>query len=63
MPKISKMQLFATPDDWDTIEHWIDLHPKEDRAHLWAAAGMTWNLAVEMFGPEAQSEQSEDGDG
>lgn len=40
--------LFRTPEDWSYIEAWIERHPAEDRAHLWTAAGMTWNLATSI---------------
>jgi hypothetical protein len=30
------------------IESWINLHPKEERIHLYTAAYMAWNLAVEI---------------
>ena len=44
---IKKLGLFNTPDDWATLEAWIAKHPSEDRVHLWTAAGMAWNLAVQ----------------
>ena len=46
--KIEPIGLFNTPDNWKTIEDWIERHPAEERAHLWTAAGMAWNLAADL---------------
>jgi len=40
--------MFNTPKDLDAIEAWIELHPPEERIHLYTAAYMAWNLAVEI---------------
>jgi len=45
---IEKLGFVNTPDDWEAIEAWIDKHPREDRVHLWVAAGMAWNLAIQQ---------------
>jgi len=44
---IKKLGFVNTPDDWEALEAWIAKHPSEDRVHLWTAAGMAWNLAVQ----------------
>jgi hypothetical protein len=53
MPKsyldpLNKHGMFNTPKDLDAIEAWIELHPPEERIHLYTAAYMAWNLAVEI---------------
>ncbi len=45
---IKPIGLFNTPDSWSVIEQWIEAHPAEERAHLWTAAGMAWNLAASL---------------
>jgi len=45
---IKPIGLFNTPDNWSVIEKWIEAHSPEDRAHLWTAAGMAWNLAANL---------------
>jgi hypothetical protein len=41
-------KLFTTPKDWKQLENWIELHPPEDRAQLYIAAFMAWNLATKL---------------
>ena len=43
----SKSGLFHTPDSWNDLMDWIELHPATDRPALITAAGMAWNLALE----------------
>ncbi len=45
---LNKHGMFNTPKDLDAIESWIELHPPEERIHLYTAAYMAWNLAVEI---------------
>jgi len=47
--KIEKQNLFATPKSFKEIEDWIELHPQEERAHLYTAAMMTWNFIAEAI--------------
>lgn len=37
--------LFHTPESWNELIKWIELHAAADRPHLVTAAGMAWNLA------------------
>lgn len=46
--KIQHVDMFHTPNGWDEIEAWITRHNAEERAHLWTAAVMAWNLAAEL---------------
>ena len=46
--------MFHTPESWDEVERWIELHPKEDRIHLYTAALMTWNLAAKTVNKETE---------
>lgn len=43
MPKPN--DLFRTPESWDDLMDWIELHAAADRPHLITAAAMAWNLA------------------
>lgn len=45
---IQKSPMFRTPASWKEVVDWIEAHPREDRVHLYTAAAMTWNLAVEL---------------
>ena len=45
---IQPIGIINTPESWDQLEDWIEAHSPEDRAHLWTAAGMAWNLAAEL---------------
>ena len=47
--KINKQNLFATPKSFKEVEDWIELHPPEDRPHLYTAAMMTWNFIAETI--------------
>ena len=43
---IKSIGLYHTPESWDELIEWINMHHKSDRAHLLTAAGMAWNLAA-----------------
>jgi len=43
---IKNIGLYHTPDSWDELIEWINMHHSSDRAHLLTAAGMAWNLAA-----------------
>jgi hypothetical protein len=45
---LEKHALFNTPDNLAVLDNWINLHPPEERIHLYTAAYMAWNLAVEI---------------
>ena len=45
---LTKHALFNTPDNLAALDNWIHLHPPEERIHLYTAAYMAWNLAVEI---------------
>lgn len=40
--------LFHTPSDMTELQDWIERHSPEDRAHLYTAAMMAWNLAAKL---------------
>ena len=42
---IKPNKFFNTPDDWDALEAWINLHYGHERLHVMTAACMAWNLA------------------
>ena len=47
---IKPNEMFATPNSFDEIMDWVNLHAKEDRVHLMTAAMMAWNLAAKASG-------------
>lgn len=53
---IKKVEIFHTPKDQEELVAWIDLHSSDERAHLWTAAMMAWNLAVQTV--ENEDEQT-----
>ena len=44
--KIEPVGLFHTPQGWDELQSWIELHPQPGRAAVQTAALMAWNLAA-----------------
>jgi len=40
--------LFHTPDSFQEIEKWIELHNAEEKIHLYTAAYMTLNLCAKL---------------
>jgi hypothetical protein len=46
---IKEIGLFATPKSWDELQAWIEGHSPEERAHLYTAACMAWNLASSIM--------------
>ena len=36
------------PQDWEYISNWIIGHPPDQRAELFVAAAMGWNLALHL---------------
>lgn len=56
--KIGKMGLFATPDSVDVIIDWIERHPADQKASLYTAMGMTWNLLSELVDESGESNDS-----
>ena len=51
-------KLFTTPKDWKQLENWIELHPPEDRIHLYTAAFMAWNLATKLVNEVSNKEEA-----
>jgi hypothetical protein len=54
---LTEIGLFRTPEDWDEVMHWINLHNPKDRAHLVTAAAMSWNLAAKLTNPQKETEE------
>ena len=52
--QIKPTPMFHTPESWKEVADWIEAHPREDRVHLYTAAGMTWNLAVAVTQSETE---------
>ena len=57
---IEPVQLFPTPESHRDIREWIEAHRPEERPHLYAAAGMAWNLAAKLI-EENTNEDKNDG--
>ena len=49
---IKPNKFFHTPDDWDALEAWINLHYGHERLHIMTAACMAWNLACKYVNDE-----------
>lgn len=45
---IQPIGMIHTPESWKQLEDWIEAHEPSERAHLWTAAGMAWNLAAQL---------------
>ena len=45
---IRPIEIINTPESWEQLSDWIEAHAPSERAHLWTAAGMAWNLAAEL---------------
>lgn len=45
---LEPVNLFATPDNWEKLNEWINAHREEERPHLTCAAMMAWNLACKL---------------
>ncbi len=41
---INAIDMFATPKNINEVQDWIDKHSPDERAHLYTATMMTWNL-------------------
>lgn len=58
MPMPQEISMFHTPRDWNELQSWIEEHPPEDRAHLYTAAIMAWNLAASIVSKEYEGHSS-----
>lgn len=45
--KLTQCNLFTTPSSFKDIEKWIELHPPEEKVHLYTVAYMVNNLLAE----------------
>ena len=45
---LEPIDMFATPESMTKLNEWIGLHAPEERAHLYTAAFMSWNLAAKL---------------
>ena len=46
--------MFNTPEDWDELQKWINLHTNmHERLHIMTAACMAWNLACKYVNDES----------
>jgi len=52
MDNIKINGMFRTPDDMGEIQDWIERHNSDDKAHLYTAAMMTFNLFANAIAKE-----------
>jgi hypothetical protein len=50
--RLEPVGLFHTPADWPELQAWIESHAPSERAHLYTAACMAWNLAARLTAPK-----------
>jgi len=48
---LTPVNMFHTPADMAELQGWIERHSPQDRAHLYTAAMMAWNLAAKLTAP------------
>ncbi len=53
---MKKQGMFHTPESWEDLLRWIQLHPKSDQVHILTAAMMSWNLACETVKKEKSND-------
>lgn len=46
---IQSNQLFATPNDMQSLMAWVEAHTGSERVVAATAAGMAWNLAAKLL--------------
>lgn len=51
MATLKPSNMFHTPESLDELMAWVERHSPEDRAHLYTAVMMTWNLAAKLTTP------------
>ena len=58
MSVIQSNQLFATPNDMQSLMAWVEAHTGSERVVAATAAGMAWNLAAKMLADQEAMAQS-----
>ena len=53
---MDKVSLYTTPESWEDLEAWIELHNSDEKPHLYTAAMMAWNLACDISKKEKEDE-------
>ena len=54
---IKPSNMFHTPENWDELMKWINLHTNmHERLHIMTAACMAWNLACAIVNDEASKD-------
>tara|TARA_R100001369_G_scaffold91397_1_gene132589 strand:+ start:16 stop:195 length:180 start_codon:yes stop_codon:yes gene_type:complete len=48
MSDLQPLMMVHTPESWDELMDWINLHNKDERTHLVVASGMGYNLAINL---------------
>lgn len=55
---IQSNQLFATPNDMESLMAWVEAHTGSERVVAATAAGMAWNLAIKLLDDQEAMAQS-----
>jgi len=55
---IQPNQLFATPNDMESLMAWVEAHTGSERVVAATAAGMAWNLAAKLLDDQEAMAQS-----
>ena len=48
MRDLQPLMMVHTPESWDELMDWINIHNTDQRSHLVIAAGMAYNLAIKL---------------
>ena len=54
---IEKLNIYHTPQDWDEMVRWVNMHAPNQRIPLMKATGMSWNLACKFAAENEQTEE------
>lgn len=49
---IQKEPMFNTPESWEDLLKWVQLHNPSDQIHILTGAMMAWNLACDYIQKE-----------
>lgn len=47
--KLTKCELFNTPNSFEAINQWIEAHNPDEKIHLYTLQGMMINTIVEQY--------------
>lgn len=47
--RMMPLNIVTTPANWKELEDWVNAHGSEERAHIYVAAVMAWNLSCKTI--------------